>query len=69
MKSYIVNQNTDDKGYNEVHIPTECNNLPLVQNRVSIGSHDSCQQALAEARRRGYNPDGCAHCAPGCHKG
>ena len=70
MPYYYVNANAQDSPRNEHEVHTTgCPHPPLEKNRVSLGSHADCRDALADARRRGYSPvDGCYYCVPECHR-
>ena len=73
MPQYIVNKNPDSKGLHEVHNIssgiTHC--LPNPENRIDLGFHNNCQQAIAHAKATYPNHrfDGCYHCANACHTG
>ena len=72
MPNYIVNKNKQPSGDNEVHVfpkPSNClnHNYPAPHNREALGYHSSCRGAVTEAKRRGYNADGCYWCANECH--
>jgi len=71
MYKFIVNKNSDEKGLHEVHQENICNHLPLLENRVDLGSHSNCTSALQKVRQLNPNLrfDGCAYCAPSCHTG
>ncbi len=66
MASYYVNMNKDDKGDNEVHI-SGCNWMPAVSNKEYLGEFYNCNGAVSEAKRRGYNANGCYRCSRSCH--
>ncbi len=69
MNNYIINKNTDNNGYNEIHKST-CNYLPYSHNQHSLGFHFSDADALSYAKSIGYNKaDGCKHCCPSINKG
>ena len=67
MTRYYVNRNAQETGEHEVHKET-CNRLPDLVNRIDLGSHSTCQQALAAAKKHFSNVDGCAWCSSACHK-
>lgn len=69
MPQYYVNTNKQANGDNEVHRTDEvgCPNPALPSNRVDLGFHSSCRGAVSEAKRRGYNANGCYYCANECH--
>ncbi|MAE51603.1 MAG: hypothetical protein CMH27_07315 [Micavibrio sp.] len=66
MANYYVNQNKQNNGDNEVH-RHGCSHMPHVSNRVLLGDYTSCSPAVSEAKRRGYNANGCFYCANSCH--
>lgn len=67
--TYIINKNSDSKGYNEVHKAT-CSYLPSASNRVLLGTHATDYAAVRYAKQLGWtNADGCAHCCPTEHHG
>lgn len=63
---YYVNLNKQSNGDNEVHTAT-CNWLPEQHNREYLGDYSSCAPAVTEAKRRGYNANGCYYCCNKCH--
>ena len=68
MPDYYVNKNKQANGENEVHVPG-CTFFPSIQNREHLGYHNTCEPAVAEAKRRGYNANGCRFCSEPCHTG
>ncbi len=66
MAYYYVNTNKQSNGDNEVH-KTGCSWLPDRENRVYLGNFDTCGPAVAEAKRLGYNANGCYYCSNACH--
>lgn len=69
MIQYIINKNTDEKGFNEVHT-TKCGYKPYPSNQVDIGLHIDEISAVNYAKSIGwYNADGCKYCCPKAHKG
>ena len=64
MPRYVVNKNVDEHGEHEVHregcayFPKEC---------VELGYHDSCETAVALAKKVYSNSDGCKYCARASH--
>ena len=66
MNEFYVNKRKDDDGDNEVH-QQGCYWLSLAGNTEYLGMFSNCVGAVAEARRRGYNANGCKHCSPECH--
>jgi hypothetical protein len=63
---YYVNNQKQSNGDNEVH-RDGCTYMP--QSRTYLGNFNSCHSAVAEARRRGYNANGCYYCSRECHTG
>lgn len=70
IEYYYVNKNTTNQGrHHEVH-KTGCKYMPNAINRVELGLHGSCTNALAAARAKGFsNVDGCYFCINACHTG
>ena len=68
MPNYFVNkrQQTENGYDHEVHT-TDCYWGKQVQRLENLGEHDSCRGAVALARRKGYNADGCIHCCKPCN--
>ncbi|GJL85793.1 MAG: hypothetical protein DHS20C02_15680 [Micavibrio sp.] len=66
MANYYVNKNKQPSGDNEVH-RQGCSFMPDPENREYLGDYSSCFPAVAEAKRRGYNADGCYYCCNDCH--
>ncbi len=67
MPYYCVNSNAQSNGDHEVH-DTSCRFVPRPSNQVSLGYHQTCSGAVAEAKRLGYRQsNGCATCSPACH--
>lgn len=66
MAQYYVNTVKQANGDNEVHVST-CMYLPSEPNKHYLGLFANCTGAIAEARRLGYNPNGCAYCSTACH--
>jgi hypothetical protein len=68
VPNYCVNSEKQSNGDHEVHNTDTCSYLPATTNRVALGSHPSCKEAVAEAKRRGYaKANGCYHCSYACH--
>ena len=65
MADYYVNRNTQSNGDNEVHV-SGCSYFPR-SNYEYLGDYRSCYPAVTEARRRGYNANGCYYCSSACH--
>jgi len=70
MPYFIVNRNAQPTGEHEVHENTHtCNHLPEPENRIDLGFHNSCYEAIAAAKRLypSHTFDGCYYCANACH--
>jgi len=65
---WYVNRNTQDDGDHEVHRVT-CRYLPAPRNRIALGDHDDCRDALRAAREHFEEVDGCYYCARACDTG
>ena len=68
MARYYVNKNAQDNGDHEVHV-TGCNYLPKPENRIYLGSFDSCHNAVKKARETYSQVNGCYWCSRDCHTG
>lgn len=66
MSKYYVNKNEQANGDHEVH-KDGCYWLTLVQDKEYLGEFSGCRGAVAKARGRGYNANGCIHCCLLCH--
>ena len=69
MPNYCVNKNaqpgTDD---HEVHdLASQQNCLPALENRIALGTHDSCRGAVTAAKQYYDDVNGCYYCANDCH--
>ena len=70
MPNYIINKNSDEKGFNEVHNTAICSHLPEIYNQVDLGQHTDENAAVDYAKRIGWrNADGCKYCCPNAHRG
>lgn len=71
MYKYIINQNVQPTGENEVHKEDICDHLPYPENRILVGYFNTCREAIASARAKWPNNtiDGCAYCCPECNRG
>lgn len=70
MPSFYLNRNSQPTGEHEVHEDTNrCPTPALPQNRIALGFHATCYDAVLAAKRAhpGVAIDGCKHCAPLCH--
>lgn len=68
MAHYCVNKNAQENGDHEVH-KVGCSWYPNEENRVSLGTHDTCYTAVIEAMNHFPKSNGCAHCSPDCNTG
>ncbi|MFS4445386.1 hypothetical protein [Maribacter sp. 2307UL18-2] len=66
MPKYCVNKETDNNGDHEVH-KENCPWWPSDKNRLDLGYHDSCESAVAEAKKHYSNVNGHKHCSQDCH--
>ena len=66
MARYYVNKNAQANGDHEVHT-TGCPWLPIVENRIYLGTFYSCFGAVTKAREYYTQVDGCFHCSKDCH--
>lgn len=69
MPNYCVNRNAQsDSGDHEVHnLASQENCLPNPENRLDLGWHPSCREAVAAAKQHYSDSNGCYHCANDCH--
>ncbi len=70
MPKYIVNRIAQPTGEHEVHRDDgTCNYLPTLMNRIDLGFHYTCQDAIAHAKRLfpSNQFDGCYWCSNTCH--
>ncbi|MGN2485872.1 hypothetical protein [Acinetobacter calcoaceticus] len=70
MDNYIINKNPQYNGDHEVHNATKgCNYLPSIENQISLGNFNNCQQAVAQAKSNWptHRINGCYWCANACH--
>lgn len=66
MDLYCVNSQAQVTGEHEVH-KASCAYAPDAANRVQLGYHANCRQAVEKARAFYGNVDGCYHCCRECH--
>ena len=64
MTSYYVNNQAQQNGDHEVHIPS-CTYFP--SDCKYLGDYSSCSPAVTEAKRTYSQSNGCATCCPACH--
>lgn len=70
MARFVINQNGQTNGDHEVHnATTGCSYMPDPVNQIDLGYHNSCQEAVADAKRRwaDYRINGCYYCCKPCH--
>jgi hypothetical protein len=69
MPNYCVNRNAQSTSRDhEVHnLDSNCRYLPTPANRDYLGSYSSCRGAVAAARRRYSDVNGCYYCSNECH--
>ena len=65
---YYVNKVAQSNGDHEVHA-SGCSHMPSESNRISLGYHNSCWEAVEEARKHYKQVNGCVHCSKACHTG
>jgi len=66
MPNFLVNTHAQSSGEHEVH-ETSCSYLPHPSNRLQLGVFATCKGAVAEAKKKFTNVDGCYHCCRPCH--
>ena len=66
MENYYVNRNAQDNGDHEVHVDT-CYYFSSMNNKEYLGVFTGCEGAVIEAKKRGYNANGCKFCCTRCH--
>lgn len=66
MAKYYVNKNAQSNGDHEVH-RYDCSFLPLTENRIYLGEHDTCSPAVREAKKHYTKSNGCYYCSNSCH--
>ncbi|GAA4729906.1 hypothetical protein GCM10023216_21910 [Isoptericola chiayiensis] len=69
MARFCVNRNAQaGSGDHEVHdVSSERSCLPDRANRIDLGYHSSCRQAVTAAKNHFNDVNGCRWCAPACH--
>ena len=63
---YYVNDTAQFNGDHEV-LKLGCYWLGLAQSTTDLGYHASCHSAVAAAKLRYRQSNGCVHCATACH--
>jgi len=68
MPTYYVNANAQPDGYHEVHVDDgSCPYPPTAVNRIQLGWHANCRDAVSAAKRVFHKSDGCYWCIRECH--
>ena len=68
MPNYCVNKDAQSNGDHEVHdLASTKGCLPLASNRLSLGWHANCRDAVAAAKATYSKSNGCYYCANDCH--
>lgn len=68
MPYYCVNKQAQDNGDHEVHrLDSQHGCLPAAHNQHQLGYHDHCASAVAAARLKYNDVDGCYYCSNACH--
>jgi len=63
---YYVNKNAQANGDHEVHTK-DCQYLPNSDNRIDLGEHSNCKDAVTEAKKTYPKSNGCKTCCNSCH--
>lgn len=66
MERYYVNMDAQDNGDHEVH-KTDCEWMPLQQDRIDLGEFPSCHEAVRKAKEYYTQSNGCFCCSKECH--
>jgi hypothetical protein len=66
MSEYIVNKRAQNNGDHEVH-KTSCSVLPEIYNRLDLGFHNNCFEAVRKAKEIYQQSNGCKYCCNECH--
>jgi hypothetical protein len=69
MPNYCVNVNAQPgSGDHEVHdLASNKGCLPAAVNRIDLGWHPSCREAVTKAKSYFSDSNGCYYCANDCH--
>jgi hypothetical protein len=65
---YYVNRNAQKSGDHEVHT-TDCKQGAKEENRLYLGTFESCRDAVRAAKKHYRQSDGCHYCARACDTG
>lgn len=66
MRYYLTKEKSDLKKF-DVHAAF-CFFLPPLEDRIDIGDHENCSEALKAASELQKDVNGCSFCARDCHK-
>lgn len=66
MPRYYVNNNEQPNGDHEVHVEN-CSRIQSSTNLTYLGVFSNCRDAVAEAKRRHPQSNGCYYCSNECH--
>ncbi|MXW19488.1 MAG: hypothetical protein F4X96_10060 [Gammaproteobacteria bacterium] len=66
MASYFVNDRAQHNGDHEVH-REDCPYLPQIVSKTYVGEHLWCGPAVAAAKLKYPQSNGCATCSTDCH--
>ncbi len=66
MTNFYVNTNAQPNGDHEVH-RDNCPTPALPHNRLNLGYHSSCVEAVRLAKETYRRANGCKNCNPSCH--
>ena len=66
MAKYCVNKSTDNEGDHEVH-KEGCPWWPEAKNRIDLGNHSNCKDAVERAKEYYSNVNGHKYCSEECH--
>jgi hypothetical protein len=68
MPYYYVNRHEQSDGYHEVHVDDGlCPYPPDQQNRIPLGFHANCNEAVSASKQVYAKSDGCYWCIRDCH--
>jgi hypothetical protein len=66
MDHYYVNNRAQENRDHEVH-KEGCIYLPVITDKLYLGMHINCQEAVKEALKFYKRSNGCKTCCPECH--
>lgn len=66
MKTYYVNNHAQSNGDHEVHVEG-CEYLAKATSVTTLGQYSSCYTAVAAAKARHPQSNGCKYCCNACH--